>query len=246
MSTPEMERWIAVAREWLSGEKRIVALTGAGISAESGIPTFRGDGGLWKQYRAEELATPGAFARDPALVWEWYDWRRQIIAKARPNPGHFALARAAGLTLITQNVDGLHDLAGSSAVLKVHGDIWNVRCTSCRFATMDRTVPLSPLPPKCPQCNSLLRPGVVWFGEGLPEDVWEAAARAAAQAQVMLVVGTSAVVHPAAGLVPLARRAGAKIIEVNIADSGMSSEAGVALRGPSGEILPRLFPDSRD
>ncbi len=156
-------------REWLKQARSVAVLTGAGVSAESGVPTFRGNNGLWRQYRAEDLATPGAFARDPKLVWEWYDWRRGLIAQAQPNAGHRALVelekRVPSFTLITQNVDGLHELAGSRNVLEVHGSIWKVRCTSCERERMDRRTPLPEIPPKC-ECGALLRPGVVWFGEG--------------------------------------------------------------------------------
>lgn len=232
------------ARQWLREASSVAVLTGAGISAESGIPTFRGAGGLWRQFRAEELATPGAFARDPRLVWEWYDWRRGLIAKAEPNPGHRALVelerRAANFTLITQNVDGLHDRAGSRNVLKVHGDIWQLRCTSCGWEGRDDRVPLPELPPRC-ACGAMLRPGVVWFGEPLPAGVWDAAERAARSAAVFLVAGTSAVVYPAAGLVPLARSAGAKVIEVNLEETPFSEEADCSLRGRAGELLPQLI-----
>lgn len=235
------------ARQWLHSARRIVALTGAGISAESGIPTFRGAGGLWRTYRAEDLATPQAFARDPLLVWEWYDWRRQLIARANPNPGHFALAaleqRTPQFTLVTQNVDGLHDRAGSRAPLKLHGDIWRLRCQSCSAAWDDFQAPLPSLPPRC-SCGALARPGVVWFGEGLPAGVWAAAVEAVSAADLVLVIGTSAVVYPAAQLVPLAARAGARVVEVNIEETPASSQAGLCLRGPSGEILPNLLSDA--
>src|SRR5260370_1133383 len=161
-------------REWLRQANSVAVLTGAGVSAESGVPTFRGVNGLWKQYRAEDLATPEAFDRDPRLVWEWYDWRRCLIANAKPNAGHYALAelerQVPSFTLITQNVDDLHDTAGSRNILKVHGSIWIVRCTSCGKERVDRTAPLPDLPPRC-ECGSLLRPGVVWFGEPLPPNV---------------------------------------------------------------------------
>ena len=161
---------------WLAEAKSVAILTGAGISAESGIPTFRGPGGVWRTYRAEELATPKGFARDPKLVWEWYDWRRSVIADAQPNPGHKALVeierRVPHRTLITQNVDGLHRRAGSQNVLKVHGDIWTIRCTSCERERRDLNPRLVQLPPYC-SCGAMERPGVVWFGEGLPEGVWE-------------------------------------------------------------------------
>ncbi len=223
----------------------MAALTGAGISAESGVPTFRGPGGLWRQFRPEELATPEAFARDPRLVWEWYDWRRQRIAQAEPNPGHHALVRLErqkpAFTLITQNVDGLHERAGSVRVVKLHGDIWMVCCLRCGRRLRDERAPLPELPPRC-ACGGLLRPGVVWFGEPLPPGAWEQAERAARQAEVFLVVGTSAVVYPAAGLIPLAQAAGARLIEVNPEPTAFSAGLDCSLRGPAGEILPALIP----
>ena len=231
-------------REWLASARSIAALTGAGISAESGIPTFRGAGGLWRQYRAEELATPEAFARDPRLVWEWYDWRRGVIARAEPNAGHRALAqlekRFSDFTLITQNVDGLHDRAGSRRILKVHGDIWTLRCSACGREREDHRAPLPDLPPRC-ECGQWERPGVVWFGEALPPDVWKQAEKAAAAAQVFLVIGTSAVVYPAAGLAQLAKYKGAKVIEINIAETAATNVADASLRGPAAEILPELI-----
>lgn len=228
------------ARAWLGAARRVVALTGAGISAESGIPTFRGPGGLWKQFRPEELATPQAFARDPALVWEWYDWRRQRIALAFPNAAHRALAARPAITLITQNVDGLHDLAGSQGVLKVHGDIWTLRCTDCGLEVVDRTVPLPELPPRCTDCGALLRPGVVWFGESLPDEIWSRAQDAATSADVMLVIGTSAQVYPAAGLAARARVvSNARVIEINLEPSG--AEVDAFLPGKAGEVLPALL-----
>ena len=232
------------ASEWLRGASRIVALTGAGISAESGIPTFRGPGGLWRQRRPEQLATPEAFARDPKLVWEWYDWRRSVIVKAEPNPGHKALASLEAskpsFTLVTQNVDGLHDRAGSRRILKLHGDIWMVRCTACRREKQDDRTPLPELPPRC-QCGGILRPGVVWFGEALPTGVLAEAEEATVMAEVFLVVGTSAVVYPAAGLVPLAKAKGARIIEVNLEETPFSGTVDCSLRGMAGELLPQLI-----
>jgi NAD-dependent deacetylase len=224
-------------REKLRLARSIAVLTGAGVSAESGIPTFRGKGGLWKQFRAEDLAKPGAFARDPKLVWEWYDWRRALIAAAQPNPGHLALAeleaRTPNFTLITQNVDDLHERAGSRNVLHVHGSIWAVRCLDCRRESLDMRSPLPEIPPRC-ECGGLLRPGVVWFGEPLPYRAWREAERAARNADVLLVVGTSAVVYPVAGLIQYTRA----VIEVNVEASG-STEA--FLQGPSGELLPQLI-----
>ena len=228
-------------RELLRDAQRVAALTGAGISAESGIPTFRGAGGLWKNFRPEDLATPEAFERDPVTVWEWYLWRRELIAKAQPNAGHLALvrleARVPHFTLITQNVDGLHDRAGSRRILKVHGDIGINRCHRCGRETPDLP---AERPPHC-KCGGLLRPGVVWFGESLPQDVWREAEKAASEAEVMLVVGTSAQVYPAAGLVPYAQRNGARVIEVNLEATPFSDALNYSLRGPAGEILPAII-----
>jgi len=233
------------AREWLENASRVAALTGAGISAESGVPTFRGPGGLWEQYRPEDLATPEAFARDPLLVWRWYDWRRIRIAGASPNAGHMALAelerKKVEFTLITQNVDGLHERAGSRRLVKLHGDIWEVFCTSCGRRERNEQAPLAELPPRCPECRGLLRPGVVWFGEPLPAGAWQQAEQAACSAEVFLVIGTSAAVYPAAGLAWAAKAAGARIIEVNPEETGISPLADETLRGPAGELLPRLI-----
>lgn len=234
----------AKAREWVRSAKSIAVLTGAGISAESGVPTFRGPGGLWRQYRPEDLATPEAFARDPKLVWEWYSWRRSLIADTKPNTGHCALVeleqRAQRFTLVTQNVDGLHDRAGSRTPLKVHGDLWQVRCVTCGTERRDERLEFPELPPRC-ECGGLLRPAVVWFGETLPLDVLDAAERACADADLMLVVGTSAVVWPAAGLVPLAKNNGARVIEVNLEETPFSGSLDCCLRGKAGEVLPELI-----
>jgi len=232
------------ARDWLTQAKSVAILTGAGISAESGVPTFRGAGGLWKDHKAEDLATPEAFARDPRLVWEWYNWRREIIAKAAPNPGHKALVqieiRKPRFTLITQNVDGLHDMAGSGKILKLHGDIWRMHCLDCKANFPNRRVPLPKMPPHC-ACGGMARPGVVWFGEPLPEGMMKEAEHAASSAEVFLVVGTSAAVYPAASLVPYAKQAGAKVIEINTEPTSMSKVVDCVLQGPAGELLPKLL-----
>ena len=231
-------------REWLKQASSVAALTGAGVSAESGVPTFRGTNGLWKQYRSEDLATPQAFARDPKLVWEWYDWRRGVLAQAKPNPGHQALAQIEKLvpkfTLITQNVDDLHEQAGSRSVLHLHGSIWTVRCVACGRETLDKRAPMPELPPKC-SCGALLRPGVVWFGEALPRRVWSEAEIAARNADLFLVIGTSAVVYPAAGLAQIAKSAGARVVEINIDETALSDAIDEFLQGPSGELLPQLI-----
>lgn len=221
----------------------MTVLTGAGISAESGVPTFRGPGGLWRNHRPEDLATPGAFARDPLHSWEWYNWRRGVIATVQPNAGHTALARIEEcfpcFTLVTQNVDGLHDRAGSRNILKVHGDIWTLRCTRCARAWRDLRPELPELPPKC-ECGALARPGVVWFGEGLPEDVWQQAVAATRACDVFLLVGTSAVVYPAAGLAEVARSHGAKVVEINIEETPLSGHVDLSWRARASEALPML------
>ena len=231
------------ARAILKGAKAIAILTGAGVSAESGVPTFREASGLWKQFRPEELATPEAFARDPQTVWEWYHWRRRLIAEAQPNAGHRALARleqrAPKFTLVTQNVDGLHQAAGSKEVLELHGSIWKMRCTWCGREWTDRDTREGRQLVSC-SCGGLARPGVVWFGEGLPPDTWKAAEQAIKGCDLLLVIGTSAVVYPAAGLVPLARSSGAKVIEVNIEAIPLAGIVHVHLNGRAGEILPEL------
>ena len=234
----------AKVRNWIAVADSIAVLTGAGISAESGVPTFRGSGGLWRNFRPEDLATPQAFARDPQVVWEWYDWRRGLVAKARPNAGHQTLAelekRRTKFTLITQNVDGLHDLAGSKNILKLHGDIWQIRCTRCEKSWQDRSVPLVKVPPQC-DCGALARPDIVWFGEPLPAGVWSRAWQSVQSAQLLFVIGTSGLVYPAADLVSLALERRAKVVEINPETTPFSENVDCALNGPAGEILPRLL-----
>ncbi|MGO8817799.1 MAG: SIR2 family NAD-dependent protein deacylase [Terriglobia bacterium] len=233
----------AVRRSLRTGQ--IVAFTGAGISAESHVPTFRGADGLWRNYSPEKLATAEAFERDPHLVWEWYDWLRGLIHAAQPNPGHLALTemqrRAPGkFTLVTQNMDGLHEIAGSQDVVKLHGDIWRLRCTSCGREGRNEQTPMEHLPPLC-RCGGTQRPAIVWFGEMLPVDQWDRAMDASRTADIFMAIGTSASVYPAAGLVQVARQSGARVVIVNPDPTPADELATWILRGPAGEILPRLI-----
>jgi NAD-dependent deacetylase len=217
------------------------------VSAASGIPTFRGPGGLWKTFRPETLATAAAFARDPRLVSEWYDWRRQRIKDAKPNRAHDVLAKwtreREGFTLITQNVDGLHERAGADRLVRLHGSIWELKCwASCQEGTtpwLDETVPFADLPPRCRYCDGLARPAVVWFGESLDPAATAAAGRAV-ECDVFLSIGTSAVVYPAAGLLHQAKRFGALTIEINPDATDATGVVDIALSGPAEEILPML------
>ncbi len=223
---------------------KLVALTGAGASQESGLRTFRdAQVVLWAQYKPEDLASPQAFARDPKLIWDWYAWRREAVKAVRPNPGHYALAelerRFPQFTLITQNVDGLHRMAGSRNVLELHGNIQRVRCSQCGLLTEDwgddsESVPL------CQACGGLLRPDVVWFGEALPRDQLEAAVEAARSSNVFFSIGTSGVVQPAASLAHAARNRGGVVVEINAEQTPLSHKADYVFLGRSGEILPEL------
>jgi len=222
----------------------VTILTGAGISAASGVPTFRGPLGLWRSLRPEELATPEAFRRDPALVWEWYDWRRSLIAACHPNAAHDVIARWSqrdGFTLITQNVDGLHERAGTRHVVRFHGSIWRLRCaTACGAPEWeDLRTPLSPLPPRCASCGGPARPGVVWFGEAIPQAAARAA-QAAMACEVFLSIGTSSVVYPAAGLLHEARARGAFTVEINPVATELSSTLDLSIQMPAEEALPEL------
>ena len=215
--------------------RRVVAFTGAGMSADSGIPTFRGPEGLWRNFRAEDLATPDAFERDPETVWEWYEWRRDLIRKAQPNAAHLAIAKLPSTTVVTQNVDGLHARAGSRDVIELHGNIFRVRCERERKTTpSDR--PFPSIPPRC-TCGSLLRPDVVWFGEMLPEDAIARASAAIMGAELLLVIGTSGVVYPAAGLVSLTRGLS---IEVNPQGSALASSCDYAIPAKAADVVPQL------
>lgn len=229
--------------ELLRGASRIAALTGAGVSAESGIPTFRdAQIGLWARYRPEDLATPEAFQRNPSLVWDWYAWRRGLVAEAQPNPAHKALARiekqVPAFTLITQNVDGLHRRTGSEKVLELHGSLQRVKCFAegTPVAAWDE----SEHPPRCPNCGAWLRPDVVWFGESLPQKIMQAADQAARTCEVFFSIGTSSIVEPAASLPWIALRQGAAVIEINPNPTPLTSAATMALQGKAGELLPAL------
>jgi NAD-dependent deacetylase len=223
----------------------VAVLTGAGVSAESGVATFRGAGGLWEGRRVEDVATPEAFARDPAMVWRFYNARRANLRTVQPNPGHLALAALEQrlgphhFALITQNVDGLHHAAGSRRVLELHGSLARVRCTGCGVI-VDRGGEALADMPRCETCSALLRPDIVWFNEALPEDVWEEAMAATYACRCFLVVGTSAVVYPAAGLIDVARAGGASVVEVNVTPTVATGRVDLGLYGPSGEVLPRL------
>jgi NAD-dependent deacetylase len=238
-----MEEKIAALRDVLKKADRVAALTGAGISAESGVPTFRGDEGLWRNYRATDLATPQAFARDPELVWEFYNWRRDLISKVTYNPAHRALVELERIvpdfTLITQNVDGLHLLAGSRNLIEIHGNLWKVRCTKCREITLDRSPDMG-TSPECKSCGGLLRPHVVWFGESLDPDILQQAIATSKACQVMLVIGTSSVVQPAASLALEAKSGGAVVAEINLESTPHSPFMDFTLHGKAGEIVPKL------
>jgi NAD-dependent deacetylase len=231
-------------RDLIDRGERVVAFTGAGMSAESRIATFRGADGLWEQERLEDVATPEGFRRDPQRVWAWYDKRRVQVAAASPNPGHRALAgyeaRHPDFTLVTQNIDGLHQAAGSRRVLCLHGQIFRVRCTGDDISREDRRVPLPEVPPRC-ECGALLRPDVVWFGEALPEDTMVDAVAAAREARLFLVIGTSSLVYPAASLPEIARRRGAYLVEINIEPTPLSPLADEVIQGPAAVVLPRLL-----
>jgi NAD-dependent deacetylase sirtuin 5 len=251
-------------RERLRGARKVAILTGAGVSAESGIPTFRGPEGIWRRYEAASLAAPEAWERDPGLVWAFTDSRRRIARDAAPNPAHLALAalearwREAGgaFTLITQNIDGLHERAGSRGVVRIHGSLWEVRCLGCGEVTENRDVPIAPafaapddagerrVPeaelPRC-RCQGLIRPNIVWFGEMIASKDLIACADAIDKCDLMIVAGTSAVVYPAAGFVPLAKRYGTVIAEVNTEPSGVSELCDFVFTGKAGELLPALL-----
>ena len=238
---------IAQLARRIQSASRISVLTGAGVSSASGVPTFRGKEGLWKSYSPLELATPEAFQKDPKLVWEWYDWRRGLISTCSPNAAHHILAswgkRYGGLTLITQNVDGLHEKAGSQNVIRFHGSLWHVfcrdRCKSSPSEWFYDDVPLPEVPPTCPYCGGLIRPAVVWFGEGIDAEVMNRSI-AALDCDVFLTIGTSAVVYPAAGLVSEAHRKGAFTAEINLEETPASETVDLSIQGPAESVLQQI------
>jgi NAD-dependent deacetylase len=229
----------------LGRARSVVAFTGAGVSAESGVPTFRGDDGIWKKFKPEDLANISAFMRNPDLVWEWYSHRRKIIAGIRPNAGHYALAQLEKLlphfTVITQNIDNLHRRAGSKTVYELHGNIERNYCMKCGALHNGEEIPTQQGVPHCLQCGGLIRPDVVWFGELLPEDEWGCSVRAAEGADVFLSIGTSGVVYPAASIPITAKRHGAYLIEINPEATPLTGSVDEFLRGQSGQILPALY-----
>jgi len=229
--------WLARRRSL----RRLAALTGAGISAESGVPTFRGTGGLWQQMSMTELFTPEALAEQPLLAWQLYDDLRTRIAATQPNAGHralAALARRRELSVITQNIDGLHQRAGSDGVFELHGTLWQLRCDACGYREENTRAPLPALPPVCPQCRGVLRPDIVFFTESLPDAALSGAIRAAERCDLMLVIGTSGVVYPAAALPGAARARGALLVEINPEDTALTRTMDYAIRATAAEALP--------
>jgi NAD-dependent deacetylase len=227
----------------LRGDEPILVLTGAGVSAESGLATFRGPGGIWEGHEPGTLATPEAFARDPETVWRFYAWRRAQALRARPNAAHEAIAALDGrrgeFLLATQNVDGLHARAGSRRLVELHGTLWRLRCSAEGTERDDVREDLGPLPPRC-ACGALLRPAVVWFGETLPAEAFRSAVRAAERARLVLVVGTSGLVHPAASIPIHASRSGAWVVEINPESTPLSEIADERLAGPAALVLPSI------
>jgi len=227
--------------------ERVAVLTGAGVSAESGVPTFRGEDGLWKKFRPEELANFDAFMRNPKLVWEWYNYRKKLIHEVKPNLGHYALAKMEDVCpefwLITQNVDGLHRKAGSRKILELHGNIMRSRCVECGEESDTVELREGGELPRC-RCGALMRPDVVWFGEMLPEDVLRRAFEAARECDLFFSIGTSAVVQPAASMPLVAKEAGAFVVEVNTEPTVISESVDESILGMSGEVLPKLLKEA--
>jgi NAD-dependent deacetylase len=244
MSDPLTQR----ACDMLADARHVVVFSGSGISAESGMKTYRGEDGLWDGQPVELVAHPAGFASDPGMVWEWYNDRREHLGGLAPSSGHLALAelerklaaKGGSVTIATQNIDGLHQAGGSTNVLELHGSMLRVRCCKCDYQAEAGHERLEPVPPMCPACGDILRPAVVWFTESLPEAEWLAAVEATSTCDTFITVGTSAIVYPAAGLIQLAVDRGIPTIEVNLDPTPFSNEVSVSLRGRAGDILPIL------
>jgi len=235
---------LGILKEKVAKARSLTILTGAGISADSGVPTFRGADGLWRTFRAEDLATPEAFERDPRLVWEWYNWRRELIATKNPNPAHEAIVelerRCQEFWLITQNVDGLHPAAGSTKLSEIHGNIWKVRCTGCGVISENLEIPI-PILPTCQLCHALLRPHIVWFGESLREEDLRRCDEALRACDLLLIIGTSGIVYPAAGFASVAKHVGALVIEINLESTPQSDLVDLSLQGRAKDLVPLLL-----
>ncbi|MCF6269505.1 MAG: NAD-dependent deacylase [Melioribacteraceae bacterium] len=231
--------------EKLKSAKSIIFFTGAGISAESGIETFRGKGGLWNKMSAQELASFDGFMKNPDLVWEWYQYRRKIVRETNPNAGHKTIAdfekHFDEVTVVTQNVDNLHKRAGSSSILELHGNIERNYCMDCKtFYGVEKFLESEEVP-KCEKCGGMIRPDVVWFGEVLPQDIFAEAERKAAESDICFIVGTSAVVYPAAYIPIAAKRGGSVLVEINIEPTEITNQTDYSIKGKSGEVLPEIF-----
>lgn len=242
-----MEQEIQKAKEIIREAKSVAVLTGAGISAESGIPTFRGEGGFWEKYRPDEVDTADAFKRNPVYVWQWYGSIRELVSQKEPNPGHFALVelekKKPNFAIITQNIDDLHHAAGNQNVIELHGNIWRTRCTECHHTEENRDVPLDEVPPRCRRCGGMLRPGVIWYDENISAQIIDSSLIAIENCDVMLIVGTSALVEPAGSMGLVAKRIGKPVIEVNLERTMNSVFYDFILLGKSGDILPRIILD---
>ncbi|NJE25169.1 NAD-dependent deacylase [Thermococcus sp. MV5] len=242
---------IEEAAKLIAHSRFLIAFTGAGISAESGVPTFRDKGGLWEKYKIEDVATPEAFKRNPGLVWEFYKMRMQLMKNARPNPAHLALTELENMgilkAVITQNIDNLHKMAGTKAVVELHGNIYSVKCSNCEYKEnlletrkLDEFLVEGRIP-KCPKCGSFIRPDVVWFGESLPQGTLQKAFKLAERADVCLVIGTSGQVFPAAYIPYIVKDSGGYVIEINPKESGITPIADLFLKGNAGEIMKLLL-----
>ena len=239
-----MEKEIAKAYEFMRGAEKVVVLTGAGISAESGIPTYRGDEGLWRNRSPQELATAESFSKNPELVWEWYDSRRAVMKQARPNAGHLAITalerKKRDFTLITQNIDGLHLVAGTRNVIELHGSIWEIRCVKCSRVEKNYQVPLPELPPMCGTCGEAMRPNTVWFEEMIPMERIDRSLLAIEECGLLVIVGTSGVVEPAASMGLIAKKSEKPVVEINLEVTPGTGLYDASILGKSGEVLPLL------